>query len=102
MLKPSTDGLLQYRIIRKGEKYFIQVLTEEKKCSWPWRKAEYYILWRYAGKSGYPSIIKDRIFADNNPLLPPYDSQAEAQQKIEEFWQQQYSEIIDINSKLKL
>ena len=38
MLKPSTDGLLQYRIIRKGEKYFIQVLTEEKKWSWPWKK----------------------------------------------------------------
>ena len=98
MIKPSTDGLLQYRIIRKGEKYFIQVLTEEKKFNLPWKKSEYDIVWRYAGKSGYPSIVKDRIFADNNPLLPPFDSQTEAQQKIEEFWRQQYSEIINLKS----
>ena len=98
MIYPRTDGLLQYRIVRKGEQYFIQVLTEEKKFALPWKKSEYEIVWRYAGKSGYPSIIKDRIFVDNNPLLPPYESQSEAQEKIEEFWRQQYSEIINVKT----
>lgn len=99
MIKPSTDGLLQYRIVRKGEQYFIQVLTEEKLWSWPWIKNKYDIVWRYAGKSGYPSVVKDRIFADSNPLLPPFESQSEAQEQIQVFWKQQYKEIINIQTE---
>lgn len=99
MIKPATDGLLQYRIVRKGEHYFIQVLTEEKRLNWPWKKSEYDLVWRYVGKNGFPSVTKERIFADNNPLLPPFALEGEAQAKIKEFWGQQYKEIINVQTE---
>ena len=100
MIKLSTDGLLQYRIKRRGDHYYIEVLTEEKVWTWPWNASKYELVWRPVGKSGFPVKMKERIFADVNPPLEPCETAAAAFQIIQGFWQSQVTDIIQVQQEV--